>query len=98
MATALDPHAAVVAGASGASPRLTTADGQPLARALARSSARARRRAFLLVAPLLLFVVVTFVIPIGQMLHRSIYNDGFSANMPQVSAWFAQNPTGTQPD
>ena len=55
MATALDPHAAVVAGASGASPRLTTADGQPLARALARSSARARRRAFLLVAPLLLF-------------------------------------------
>lgn len=98
MATALDPHAAVVAGASGASPRLTTADGQPLTRALARSSARARRRAFLLVAPLLLFVVITFVIPIGQMLHRSMYNDGFAANMPQISAWFAENPAGTQPD
>ncbi|MBB1492420.1 ABC transporter permease [Paracoccus sp. MC1854] len=98
MATALDPHAAIVRKAGGAPAMLTTADGRPLARALARSSARSRRRAFLLVAPLLLFVVVTFVIPIGQMLHRSMYNDGFAANMPQISAWFAENPPGTQPD
>ena len=100
---ALDPHAAVVAGASGAAPDvtaapLTTADGRPLARALARSQARARRRAFLLVLPLLAFVIITFVIPIGQMLHRSMYNDGFAAHMPQVSAWFHENPPGTQPD
>ena len=105
MASALDPHAAVVAGASGASPTvtapgapLTTADGRPLARALARSQAKARRRAFLLVLPLLAFIVITFVIPIGQMLHRSMYNDGFSANMPQTSAWFAAHKPGTQPD
>nr|WP_252733376.1 ABC transporter permease [Paracoccus marinaquae] len=77
---------------------LTTADGKPLARALARSQSRARRRAFLLVLPLLAFVVVTFVVPIGQMLQRSFYNDGFSANMPQLSAWFDQNPRGTEPD
>ncbi|MFB2532419.1 ABC transporter permease [Paracoccus sp. p4-l81] len=95
---ALDPHAAVATQAAGVAAPLTTADGVPLARALAQSSARARRRAFLLVAPLLLFVVVTFVVPIFQMLHRSVYNDAFSANMPQVSAWFAQNPPGTQPD
>ena len=78
--------------------RLTTADGRPLKSALARAQGRARRRAFLLVAPLLLFVVVTFIVPIGQMLHRSIYNDGFSANMPQLTAWFAANPRGTEPD
>ena len=81
---ALDPHAAVVTTASGA-PALTTADGTPLARALARSQRRARRRAFLLVLPLLAFILITFVVPIGQMLQRSFYNDGFSANMPQVS-------------
>ena len=98
MASALDPHAAVVAGASGASPTLTTADGRPLARALARSQGRARRRAFLLVLPLLAFVVITFVVPIGQMLHRSMYNSGFAANMPQTSAWFAEHPPGTAPD
>ena len=78
---------------------LTTADGRPLAQALARAQGRARRRAFLLVAPLLLFVLFSFVLPIGQMLHRSIYHDGFSANAPAVSAWFAANPApGTPPD
>lgn len=77
---------------------LTTADGRPLKAALAAAQARAKRRAFLLVLPLLLFVLLTFVIPIGQMLHRSVYHDGFSANAPAVSAWFAANPSGTAPD
>ena len=77
---------------------LTTADGQPLGRALRRSQRRAKRRAFLLVLPLLAFVLITFVVPIAQMLNRSFYNDGFSANMPQISAWFAENPRGTEPD
>ncbi|MCX7889606.1 MAG: ABC transporter permease [Rhodobacteraceae bacterium] len=77
---------------------LTTADGRPLKEALARAQRRAKTRAFLLVAPLLLFVIVSFVIPIAQMLHRSVYHDGFSANAPAVSAWFAANPPGTPPD
>jgi len=77
---------------------LTTADGRPLARALARSQGRARRKAFLLVLPLLAFILITFVVPIGQMLQRSFYNDGFSVHMPQVSAWFAATERGTPPD
>ena len=99
MANALDPHAAIVTTAAGETDgTLTTADGRPLARALARSQRRAKRRAFLLVLPLLAFILITFVVPIGQMLQRSFYNDGFSANMPQISAWFANNPRGTPPD
>ena len=77
---------------------LTTADGRPLAEALAQAQAKSRRRAFLLVVPLLLFVLVSFVLPIGQMLHRSVYHDGFSANAPALVAWFAANPAGTEPD
>jgi putative spermidine/putrescine transport system permease protein len=77
---------------------LTTADGRPLAEALAQAQAKSRRRAFLLVVPLLLFVLVSFVLPIGQMLHRSVYHDGFSANAPAVAAWFAANPAGSEPD
>lgn len=98
--TSMDPHAAIVLEATGLDDNgaLTTADGQPLSRALARSSRRARRRAFLLVLPLLLFVLITFVLPIGQMLQRSLKNDGFSANMPQLSAWFHENPRGTEPN
>jgi len=77
---------------------LTTSDGRPLKAALAAAQARAKRRAFWLVAPLLLFIVITFIIPIGQMLHRSVYHDGLSANAPLVGAWFATNPPGTAPD
>jgi putative spermidine/putrescine transport system permease protein len=49
------------------------------------------------VLPLLAFVILTFVVPIGQMLHRSVHHDGFSANAPRVSAWIAANP-GAAPD
>ena len=77
---------------------LTTADGRPLKTALAEAQVRAKRRAFLLVAPLLAFVVLTFIIPIGQMLDRSFHHDGFSANAPAVAAWFEANPAGTEPD
>ncbi len=78
--------------------QLTTADGRPLKTALAEAQARARRRAFLLVAPLLAFVVLTFIIPIAQMLDRSFHHEGFSANAPAVAAWFEANPPGTEPD
>ncbi|MFN4159683.1 MAG: ABC transporter permease [Gemmobacter sp.] len=70
---------------------LRTADGQPLKAALARASARARRRAFLLVLPLLAFILITFAVPIGQMLTRSVANDDFSRNMPRLVDWFAAN-------
>ena len=79
-------------------PLLTTADGRPLKAALAAAQSRAKMRALFLVLPLFLFIVITFLIPIGQMLHRSIKNDGFSANMPTLTAWFAENPVGTEPD
>jgi putative spermidine/putrescine transport system permease protein len=74
---------------------LTTADGTPLRAALERAGARARRRALFLVLPLLAFVVVTFVVPIGMMLSRSVSNTTFGDNMPAVSAWFAENPGAT---
>ncbi len=77
---------------------LTTADGRPLKAALAEAQLRATRRAFFLVAPLLLFIIVTFILPIGQMLHRSVYHDGLSANAPHLVAWFKANPEGTPPD
>lgn len=93
--TAPDP----TLSAPGAGPAgLSTADGKPLKSALAAAQSRAKRRALLLVAPLLLFILITFVVPIGQMLMRSVYNDGFSANMPRLTAWFAENPAAAAPD
>lgn len=71
---------------------LTTADGRPLKEALAIAQARAKRRAFLLVLPLLIFVLLTFLIPIGYMLKRSVEHDGFSASAHALSEWFATTP------
>ena len=105
-----DPHAAVAAVAGGVSDGpLVTADGRPLKGALARAGARSRRRAFLLVLPLLLFVLVTFIAPIGQMLMRSVTDPRFIEHTDVVSgettpimtglrAWFDANPPGTEPD
>lgn len=78
---------------------LTAADGTPLNVALSRATRRAKTRAFFLVAPLLLFIIVTFAFPIGQMLYRSIFNDAFSANMPSLVEYFSQNElNGALPD
>lgn len=71
---------------------LTTADGRPLKAALAAAQVRAKRRAFLLVLPLLLFVLLTFLVPIGYMLKRSVEHDGFASTAPALVAWFEANP------
>jgi putative spermidine/putrescine transport system permease protein len=71
---------------------LTTADGRPLKAALAEAQVRAKRRAFLLVLPLLLFVILSFLVPIAYMLKRSVEHDGFSTSAPAMVAWFAANP------
>ncbi len=71
---------------------LTIGDGTPLKVALALAMRRSRIRAFLLVTPLLVFVVVTFAIPIGQMLYLSINNPVFSQNMPRITAYLKANP------
>ena len=83
---------------SDTAPMLTTADGRPLKAALASAQAKARRRAFLLVLPLLAFILLTFVVPIGYMMQRSFVHDGYSASAPRTANWFAENPAGTLPD
>jgi putative spermidine/putrescine transport system permease protein len=77
---------------------LTTADGRPLKEALARAQSAAKRRAFLLVLPLLAFILITFVWPIVEVLQQSAYNPRFAANMPGITQWFKDNPLGTEPD
>ena len=81
-----------------ATPLLTTADGRPLKEALLAAQARARRRALFLVLPLLIYIVLTFLVPIGYMLMRSFEHDGFSRTAPQLAQWFVANPAGTAPD
>ena len=52
--------------------QILTTDGIPLKVSLKKTERKNKIRAFLLVSPLLLFIIVTFVIPIADMLTRSI--------------------------
>jgi putative spermidine/putrescine transport system permease protein len=46
-------------------------------------------RLFLLVLPLLLFIVITVVVPVGQFLYRAIDNNLLADNLPLVAASLA---------
>ena len=62
---------------------LFTVDGTPLRVSLARAQRRLKLRALLLVGPLFLFILVTFFIPIGDMLFRSVENAIISEILPR---------------
>ncbi|MEM8581411.1 MAG: ABC transporter permease [Pseudomonadota bacterium] len=53
---------------------MLAADGTPLKKSLARALRVQKLRALLLIAPLLFFVLVTFLLPIADMLFRSVEN------------------------
>ena len=61
---------------------MLAADGTPLKQSLARALRRQKRRALMLIAPLLLFIVVTFLMPIGDMLFRSVENSIVPDTLP----------------
>ncbi len=52
--------------------QILTTDGIPLKVSLQKTERKNKIRAFLLVFPLLAFILVTFVVPIGDMLTRSV--------------------------
>ena len=71
------------------------ADGTPLKKSLARALRLQKIRALGLIAPLLIFVLVSFIIPIGSMLTRSVNNDIVADTLPltveALQAWDADS-------
>ncbi len=63
---------------------LTTQDGQPLKAALKRALRREKLRSLMLIAPLLIFVLITFVFPIFDMLLRSVENNIVADTLPKT--------------
>lgn len=64
---------------------MLAADGTPLKKSLARSLRVQKMRALALIAPLLIFVMVTFIAPIADMLFRSVENQIVSNTLPQTT-------------
>ena len=61
---------------------MRAADGTLLKVSLARALRRQKLRALMLIMPLLAFVLIGFVLPIGQMLMRSVENDIVQDTLP----------------
>ncbi len=79
---------------------LKTADGTLLKLSLERSLRRRKRNALLLVAPLFLFILITFLLPIFDMLIRSVDNkitaEILPTTVPLLAKWDARS--GKLPD
>ena len=60
--------------------KILTTDGIPLEISLKKAEKKNKIKAFLLVAPLLLFIIITYIFPIGEMFTRSI-DDRMVTNM-----------------
>lgn len=63
---------------------MLAADGTPLKASLNRALRRQKLRALMLIAPLLLFVVISFIAPIADMLFRSVENNLVPDTLPQT--------------
>ena len=79
---------------------LLSADGTPLKKSLNRSLRQQKMRALLLIAPLLIFILVTFIMPIVSMLSRSVENELVGKTLPltvqSIQSWDALS--GELPD
>jgi putative spermidine/putrescine transport system permease protein len=64
--------------------QILTTDGIPLEVSLKKAERKNKIKAFLLVAPLLLFLIITYVFPIGDMLLRSIDDKMVTEMLPKT--------------
>lgn len=62
-----------------------TQDGRPLKASLARALRREKLRSLMLISPLLIFVILTFIAPIGDMLFRSVENKIVADTLPKTA-------------
>ena len=71
--------------------QILTTDGIPLKVSLRKTERKNKIRAFLLVFPLLLFIIVTFIVPIGDMLLRSVddsqINEVYGKTFEEYKKW-----------
>jgi putative spermidine/putrescine transport system permease protein len=68
---------------------MRAADGTPLKQKLAQTMRREQLKALALIAPLFLFIVLSFLLPIAQMLQNAFYDPDIRETMPQTVAMIA---------
>jgi putative spermidine/putrescine transport system permease protein len=69
---------------------MRAADGTPLKLKLRQAERKQMFRALTLVAPLFIFIVISFLAPIGAMLYRAFYDPDVADNLPQTTVLLRQ--------
>ena len=64
--------------------KILTTDGIPLEESLKKAEKKNKIKAFLLVAPLLLYLLITYIFPIGDMFLRSIDDKMVTKMLPKT--------------
>ena len=64
--------------------KILTTDGIPLEESLKKAEKKNKIKAFLLVAPLLLYLIITYVFPIGDMFLRSVDDKMVTKMLPKT--------------
>ncbi len=64
--------------------QMVTVDGTPLKASLKKAQRKRTLVAFLLVAPLLTYLLISFILPIGQMMWRSVDNPQVVSTLPKT--------------
>ena len=64
--------------------QILTTDGVPLSESLKKAERKNKIKAFLLVAPLLLFLLITYITPIGEMFTRSVDDKMITKMLPKT--------------
>jgi putative spermidine/putrescine transport system permease protein len=77
------------------SAEIASVDDTPLKVSLARALRRQKMQALLLIAPLLLFILLTFVAPIADMLFRSVENGIVADTLPKTVVALKQWDSGS---
>ncbi|MEM1377019.1 MAG: ABC transporter permease, partial [Pseudomonadota bacterium] len=74
---------------------MRAADGTPLKRRLAKALRREKLRSFILIAPLLFFILLSFIFPIADMLFRSVENEIVQNTIPETVEVLADWDSGS---
>ena len=70
--------------------QILSSDGVPLEVSLKKAERRNKIRALMLVGPLFLFLLITYVFPIGDMLFRSVDDRMITSKLPNTFAALEQ--------
>ena len=64
--------------------KILSTDGIPLEESLKKAERKNKIKAFLLVTPLLLFLIITYIVPIADMFSRSIDDKMVTDMLPKT--------------